>query len=43
VIPGANAPSQITDNLAHLRRDIPGAFWAELKAEKLLHAEAPTG
>lgn len=43
VIPGANAPSQITDNLAHLRRDIPAAFWAELKAEKLLHPEAPTG
>ena len=43
VIPGANAPSQITDNLAHLRRAIPADFWAELKAEKLLHPEAPTG
>jgi len=43
VIPGANAPSQITDNLAHLRRAIPADFWAELKTEKLLHPEAPTG
>jgi D-threo-aldose 1-dehydrogenase len=41
VIPGAFAPSQVIDNIAHMRRDIPAALWAELKHEKLIRADAP--
>ena len=41
IIPGANRPSMVHENLALLRHAIPPAFWAELKAEKLLHPDAP--
>ena len=43
IIPGAMAPDHVTGNAALLDRPIPSDFWAELKAEGLLHAEAPTG
>lgn len=42
VIPGANAPAQVEENLAHMRHPIPGDLWAELKHESLLHPDAPT-
>lgn len=42
-IPGADAPAQIEENAAHMRRAIPPAYWTELKTEGLLRADAPTG
>ncbi len=43
VIPGAQTPEQVQDNIRMIRAPIPAAFWAELKALGLLRAEAPTG
>jgi D-threo-aldose 1-dehydrogenase len=43
VIPGAQTPAQAEDNIAMVRTEIPTALWAELKAEGLLRADAPTG
>lgn len=42
IIPGAMAPAHATENAALLRHPIPADFWAELKAEGLIHAAAPT-
>lgn len=42
VIPGAVSPEQVHQNIEWLQREIPGEFWSELKAEGLLHPEAPT-
>ena len=42
LIPGARSPEEIEQNRAIFEVDIPAAFWAELKAEKLLRADAPT-
>ncbi len=42
VIPGADAPEQVRANAAHLAADIPPALWTELKAERLIRADAPT-
>ena len=42
VIPGANAPAQVEENLANIRHPIPADLWAELKHESLLHPDAPT-
>lgn len=42
VIPGARTPAEIDDNAALMKHPIPSAFWAGLKAEKLLRADAPT-
>ena len=41
VIPGANSPQQVEENLRNLQIDIPSQFWAELKEEGLLRADAP--
>ncbi len=41
VIPGAFSAEQVSRNVATFRQDIPADLWAELKAEGLLHAEAP--
>ena len=41
IIPGAAAPAEVERNLAHLRTAIPADLWSELKAEGLLHPEAP--
>ena len=41
VIPGAVAPSEAERNVATLQVEIPADLWAELKAEKLLHPDAP--
>lgn len=43
VIPGATRPGIVEDNIALLKTAIPPAFWAELKAQGLLHKDAPTG
>ena len=42
VIPGANSPQQVGQNLAHAEQRIPGELWAELKQEGLLRRDAPT-
>jgi len=42
VIPGALGPAQVIANLAHFNSPIPPAFWAELKREGLIRADAPT-
>ncbi|HVX81254.1 MAG TPA: aldo/keto reductase [Devosiaceae bacterium] len=42
VIPGAIHPSQVVENVRHMRHDIPDDLWHELKAEGLLRADAPT-
>jgi D-threo-aldose 1-dehydrogenase len=42
VIPGPNTPEQARRNLDWLRHPIPADLWAELKAEGLLRADAPT-
>ncbi|NKB57618.1 MAG: aldo/keto reductase [Alphaproteobacteria bacterium] len=42
IIPGAMAPEHVTENAALLNQPIPTDFWAELKAEGLLRADAPT-
>jgi D-threo-aldose 1-dehydrogenase len=41
IIPGAVHPREAEQNLAHLRTEIPADLWRELKAEGLLHPEAP--
>jgi D-threo-aldose 1-dehydrogenase len=41
VIPGALLPEHVTRNVAAFRHPIPAAFWAELKHEGLLRADAP--
>lgn len=41
VIPGAAKPSEVEANVAALGVKIPAAFWAELKAQKLIHPDAP--
>jgi D-threo-aldose 1-dehydrogenase len=41
IIPGAVQPREVEQNLAHLRIEIPADLWAELKAEGLLHSDAP--
>jgi D-threo-aldose 1-dehydrogenase len=41
VIPGAAHPSQVVANVEYLRTPIPGAFWEELRHERLLHGRAP--
>jgi len=41
-IPGAARGSEVTENLAALAAPIPAAFWADLKAQKLIDPDAPT-
>jgi len=42
IIPGAMAPFHIDSTLELYQKPIPADLWAELKAEGLLHPEAPT-
>ena len=42
VIPGALGPTQVSANLANMSCSIPAGFWAELRHEKLIRADAPT-
>jgi D-threo-aldose 1-dehydrogenase len=41
VIPGARSVAEVQENIALLEAKIPEDFWAELKAEGLVDAEAP--
>lgn len=41
VIPGANSPAQVQQNVDAFSMDIPSAFWAALRAQQLVHALAP--
>ncbi|SEF75676.1 D-threo-aldose 1-dehydrogenase [Sphingobacterium lactis] len=41
VIPGASSAEQATANAASFEAKIPNGFWEELKAEKLIAANAP--
>jgi D-threo-aldose 1-dehydrogenase len=42
VIPGARSVNELEENFELVTHPIPAAFWAELKAEKLIVAHAPT-
>ena len=42
VIPGPVAAEEVRGNLAWMRRDIPNALWSDLRAEGLIHPDAPT-
>lgn len=42
IIPGSVSPAQVHQNIEWLQREIPTDLWAELKAEGLLHRDAPT-
>jgi D-threo-aldose 1-dehydrogenase len=42
VIPGGQSAGQVSSNLQVLETPIPARLWADLKAEGLLHPEAPT-
>jgi D-threo-aldose 1-dehydrogenase len=41
VVPGFRSPDEVANNLAHFKQAIPSAFWQELKAQKLIRADAP--
>lgn len=43
VIPGGFKPEHVTANIKAMQHPIPDALWAELKHEKLIRADAPTG
>jgi len=40
-IPGAARASEVTANVAHMSAAIPAAFWADLKAQKLIDPDSP--
>ncbi|MET8118362.1 aldo/keto reductase [Micromonospora sp. NPDC005189] len=42
VVIGARDPEQVADNVAMFEWDVPGALWADLKAEGLLPRDVPT-
>jgi len=42
VIPGARSVGEVEQNVALLARPLPAALWRDLKAEGLVHADAPT-
>jgi D-threo-aldose 1-dehydrogenase len=41
VIPGARSAAEAKSHWQMIATAIPGAFWRDLKAEGLLHADAP--
>jgi D-threo-aldose 1-dehydrogenase len=41
VVTGMGSPDEAAQNLAHCRAVIPGAFWDEMKHERLIAANAP--
>jgi len=41
IIPGFSVPSDLEQNLGQFRLPVPPALWEELKAEGLLHPDAP--
>ena len=42
VIPGAQEPHQVEENVAYFREEIPSDLWEELKAEGFIRQDAPT-
>src|SRR5690606_27819639 len=42
VIPGTRYPDQAKENVASMKVKLAGAFWDELKSEKLIAPNAPT-
>ena len=42
VIPGGQSPDEVRGNLRVLETPIPPELWADLKAQRLLRADAPT-
>ena len=42
IIPGGQRPSEVEANRALLDARLPAALWADLKAEGLMRADAPT-
>ena len=42
VIPGTRSPAEVAQNVEIFAPEIPADFWAELKHEGLLRADAPT-
>lgn len=43
VIPGGQSADEVRGSLAVLETPVPAALWSDLKAEGLLHEDAPTG
>ncbi len=43
VIPGARSMAEVEGSVRLLNEPIPPQFWEELKSERLIHREAPTG
>lgn len=41
IIPGAAGPGEVLANAASIDEEIPSRFWAELKSERLIVADAP--
>lgn len=41
VIPGGAKPAEVVENVASLSAPIPAGFWSDLKAQKLIHPDAP--
>ncbi|ONG57863.1 L-fucose dehydrogenase, partial [Pseudoroseomonas deserti] len=41
LVPGASHPEQPVQNADAFRTTVPAAFWAELRAEQLIHPQAP--
>lgn len=41
VIPGMSSPEQLNWNVERMKQPIPPALWADLKAQGLLHPQAP--
>ena len=42
MIPGAQSPEEVRRNAEILAARIPAGLWADLKAEGLMRADAPT-
>jgi D-threo-aldose 1-dehydrogenase len=42
IIPGAAHAREVSQNVAWFQSEIPAAFWADLKAQGLIRADAPT-
>ena len=41
IIPGTRQPDRVSENYEILEEEIPADFWAEIKAENLVHPDSP--
>ena len=41
IIPGTRQPDRVNENYEILEEEIPADFWAEIKAENLIHPDSP--